>query len=135
MKNLLGIFTLIFMIGGILAGCGNAKLSDAFDEQNVTDTAKQIVSYMNDEDYDSITALATESLQANLSGDVLKSAVEQVCPNAGAFKDYKNVSVTGKTTDDGELAVVIVIAEYENQNVTYTISFNTKMELSGFYIK
>ncbi|WP_075721836.1 hypothetical protein [Roseburia sp. 499] len=52
MKNLLGIFTLIFMIGGILAGCGNAKLSDAFDEQNVTDTAKQIVSYMNDEDYD-----------------------------------------------------------------------------------
>lgn len=135
MKKTLGIIIFVLVIVNNLTACGNQKLPDTFDEQTVTDTAKQVVSYMNDKDYDSVTAMVEESLQPDLSAEVLEDAVEQVCPNTGTFTDYKSISVTGQSSKDNDYAVVIVIAEYENQNVTYTLTFNTDMELTGFYLK
>jgi hypothetical protein len=48
---------------------------------------------------------------------------------------FKDIAVTGTTSDDVDYAVAVVVAEYEDQTFTYTISFNTDMQLAGLYYK
>jgi len=46
------------------------------------------------------------------------------------------VAVIGQKDSEGtDMAVVVIVAVFENQNVTYTISLNTNMEIVGLWMK
>lgn len=121
----------------LLAGCSSTKLSKAFDEQTVKDTAKEIVADSSKGDYESIWKMFSKEMQDALSADALTKNVQTNFANPGVFKKIKDIAVVGqkdkKTNTDQ--AVAVVVAEYENQNIAYTISFNTDMKVIGFYMK
>ncbi|WOO38153.1 DUF3887 domain-containing protein [Anaerocolumna sp. AGMB13020] len=137
MKKLISVLLISFFVTVLLGGCSSSKLSDAFDKETVEKSAKQVIEYMNNAEYDKVNQLLQEDLQEQLSADVLKDAVDKTYSNAGAFKEYKNIAILGqklKATKE-DCAVAVVVAKYENQNVTFTLSFNTDMELIGLFMK
>ena len=137
MKKIISVLFISLFATLLLGGCSSGKLSDAFDKETVEKSAKQVIEYMNNAEYDKVTTMFQEDLQEQLSAEVLKDAVDKTYSDAGEFKEYKNTAVLGqkvKTTKE-DSAVAVVVAKYENQNVTFTISFNTDMELIGLYMK
>lgn len=137
MKKIISVLFISLFATLLLGGCSSGKLSDAFDKETVEKSAKQVIEYMNNAEYDKVTTMFQEDLQEQLSADVLKDAVDKTYSDAGEFKEYKNTAVLGqkvKTTKE-DSAIAVVVAKYENQNVTFTISFNTDMELIGLYMK
>lgn len=137
MKKLISVLLMSFFATVLLGGCSSNKLSDAFDKETVEKSAKQVIEYMNNAEYDKASQMFQEDLQEQLSADALKDAVDKTYGNAGAFQEYKNIAILGQKLKDTkeDCAVAVVVVKYENQNVTFTLSFNTDMELIGLFMK
>lgn len=137
MKKITALLLLTVMAAVLLSGCASTKLSDSFDKDTVEKSAKQVIEYLNAADYDSVTNMFQDDLKKDLSADVLKDAVEKTYGKAGKFSEYKSTAILGqkaKSTKE-DCAVAIIVAKYEKQKVTFTISFDTDMKLIGLYMK
>lgn len=121
----------------LLTGCSSAKLSSAFDEAVVLETAKSAVGKLSNGDYEGVESMVREDLRELISGQVLKDGMESAFPDLGAFQDYASTAVVGQknqsTQEDS--AVAVLVASYENRKITYTISFDVNMQIIGFYMK
>ncbi len=136
MKKAISVSLILLLILS-MAACGSAKLSAAFDEQQVTDRSKEIVETINTMDYDSIVSLLREDLQSQISAAELEEAWGKQFSEAGAFVEFKQVSLAGtksKTTNE-DYAVAVLVCKYENATLTYTLSFDTSLNLVGLYMK
>lgn len=122
----------------LLSGCTGNKLAEDFNKEEVKAAAEEIVELVNSDDFDTIIDVrAEEKLKNALTVEDLEKAKSVVMNDAGEFQSFKSVSVIGEKdkTKDQDWAVAIVIAQYENQKVTYTITFDSEMELIGIYMK
>lgn len=137
MRKITAVIMIVVGMAALLCGCASTKLSASFNKDDVEASAKQVIKYLNDKDYDSVTKMFQKDLQKQLSADNLEAAVNKTYGEAGAFKEFKNIAILGqKVKSTGEdAALVIVVAKYEKQKVTFTISFNTDMKLIGLYMK
>lgn len=136
MKKYLSLFlVLVLMIS--TAACGSAKLSDSFDKDQVISRSKEIVQTINTLDYDSIVSLLREDLQNQLTAAELETAWGKQLTKAGAFEDFKQATVVGtkSQTTDEDYAVAVLVCKYENSTLTYTMSFDTQLDLVGLYMK
>lgn len=139
-KKLAAILSIILVLF-IFSGCAtqrSEKLANSFDENKVKTAAESAISLMNSGDYQKLSdTMVREDLKKSLSADVLKNTVNQVMSKAGAFDSFSNEIVSGikDTKAKQDYAVATVAAKYKNRIVTYTISFDTKMNIVGFYLK
>lgn len=117
-----------------LAGCGT-KLPDGFEEETVKETATKFLDYLAAGEYDSGMDMMSEVMKNALSKEDLTAIMEDLDRQAGAFKEYKSIAVVGQTAQGVEYATAVVVASYEKRNVTYTVVFNTDMEIDGFYLR
>lgn len=135
-KGLLVLTVMIFL--PVLMACGNSqKLSEQFDEQAVKSAAETLIGYLSEEDVESFCAAPmSEKMEAATTPESMSAVVSQYIGNRGAFVEYKSNVAVGAKDENGEAcAVAVVVAKYENQTVTYTISFDQEMKLIGFYLK
>lgn len=135
MKKLLSVLLTLTLV--LFVGCSTATLSDKFDEVSVKEAAQNSIKLLNEGEFEKFcTDLPREDLKSVLTVDVMKNAIAQVMPNAGAFVEFSNESIISQKDKAGnENAVAVIVAKYENQKVTYTISFDEEMKLTGFYLK
>ncbi len=133
-SNVVLLLACFMAVGLLLTGCGGKALSDAFDQATVEDTAENVVAMLNSEDSDGLRAICTQEMSDALTDDTLQQIYEALGAG-GTFVEFKDIAVTGTTSDDVDYAVAVVVAEYEDQTFTYTISFNTDMQLAGLYYK
>jgi hypothetical protein len=128
----------IILIAGLLASCSGNKLAESFDEETVISAAEEMVALMNEADYETITnEKVREDLREALSVKVLENAAGIILNNTGNFDSFQKKTVVGqKDKSTGEdYAVAILVTKYEKKRVIYTISFNTDMQVIGFYMK
>lgn len=122
----------------LLSGCSTVQpLADSFVEDDVIARAKSVVEIINTLDYAAMTAEIREDLQSQLSADQIKTSWDARLSSIGSFKEYKSIIVTGtksKTTGE-DYATVILICAYEDGTATYTLSFDTDMQLVGLYMR
>lgn len=118
-----------------LMGCSSGKLADSMDKTEVENNAKAVVEDLNNGEYEQVTSKVREDIQDKLTKEVLQAAIEKTYGNAGEFKEYKKVTVIGQKADGEDIAVAIVIATYENQEVQFTISFDTAGKVVGLFMK
>lgn len=119
-----------------LGGCSSTKLAEAFDEAAVKEAAQAAVDHLNAGEYEECVAMMSQEMQEALSAEALASAAEGVFAKAGAFQEYKSVAVVGQKDKAGtDYAVAVVVADFENGKVTYNVSFDTNMEIVGFWMK
>lgn len=122
----------------VLTACGSSqKLSEEFDEQEVKLTAEALIDDLGEENFEDFCAAPmSEKMAAATTPESMSTVVSQYMGNRGAFVEYKSSVVVGaKDEAGGNCAVAVVVAKYENQTVTYTISFDQEMKLIGFYLK
>lgn len=106
-----------------------------FEEQTVIDAAEKVVNLLDADDFEMLKAMSTDSMYKFMDEKTWNEARAQVGENWGAFQSFGSVYTAEIRESGGFYAVVQLVAVYENKAVTYTISFNEKMELSGLYIK
>ena len=136
MKKLLSIL-LAASILLMFAGCGANKLSDQFNEQDVTAAAEQVVTLLNEGNYQGVTDITRSDLQDELSADVLENALSGILESAGSFQSFSKTTVVGSedNTTGEDYGLAIVVAEYENGKLTYTITVDQNLQIVGLYVK
>ncbi|NCB50948.1 MAG: DUF3887 domain-containing protein [Clostridia bacterium] len=137
MKKTLSLVLTLLILAALFAGCGSAsKLPEGFDEAEVIATAENAVTTLNSADYEALCALWSEELRNQLTPESFESAVDQVMPDAGEFVEFTSETVSSQKDADGnDFVVALLVAKYENQKVTFTISVDKDLMLIGFYLK
>lgn len=136
-RNLCLLVCLLFAVAA-LAGCSRAKLNKAFSHSELTARAREAVTLLNNKEFDTlINEMIREDLQDNFRDTDLESAVNLTYGNAGEFKKFASVKIYGQKEQgtDNDCALVILLAQYENQNVAFSITFDTEMKLIDLYMK
>lgn len=125
----------IFVLALALAGCG-AKL-DPEIAQGAEAKAQEVVTCISQGDYQSVTDMAREDLREALSPEALAQALDPILAEAGDFVELGKYASTGSTDkNSGEVyAVVAAVGVYANDKLTYTISFDLDLALTGLYVK
>ena len=121
----------------VLAACASSKLADSFDEEAVKTAAGEIVTEMNEGEYQAVVDKCTDELAEKMTAKLLSDNVDSYFSGRGDFEKLLSTAVVGQKAKDtgADSAVAVVVAQYANQKVTYTISFDTDMKLIGFYMK
>jgi len=98
--------------------------------------AEQIIYLINDGKYGEVVYLFGDDLKAELDGEDLRQ-IEPLIAESGAFESIKKVNVdkTEEISTKEEIFVTVTQVAYENNNRTFTISFNDQDELFGLYVK
>lgn len=121
----------------LLAGCSSGtKLSSDFDEEKVKAAAQEAVDHLVAGEYEECVGLMSEEMQAAISAEALASNMETIIGQKGAFQEYKSSSVVGQKDNDGtEYAVAVIVAAFEKGNLTFTVSYDKEMKMSGLWMK
>lgn len=114
----------------LLSGCSNG-LDDSYDREQLKEKASEVINDLNVENYPAIVAMGDENMNQPTLEKSLKEAWSPAFKEFGSFVAFDSFDYTQK--DD--MAIVIVIASYQNNKVQFTISFNQDMQLSGLYFK
>lgn len=133
----ISMVAVIVLVVFVLGACGSQKLSEDFDEQTVKEAAETSIALLSANDLEGFCALPmSDEMQEAMTEETLSAVCEQYLAGAGELAGYKSTVAVGSKDEAGnDCAVVVVAAEYEERNVTYTISFNKEMELIGFFLK
>lgn len=134
---LLGIISLVSISFTACSSVQTEKLAKNFDEKMINSTAESTITELNVGDYQKIYDAFDSTMQKALSADLLKKDTQDVVEKAGAFQSFAKENIVGvkdsKTKQD--LAVDIVSAQYKYKVLTYTITFDPDMKISGLYVK
>jgi len=116
-----------------LAACNSSNIE--YDKDAAIAAAEDVVDVINTRDYEAITALFREDLQADVTADSLEAAWDSSLQEAGEFVGYKKETTRAVNQAGVDYIVVVLVSEYENNSLTYTISFDTDMNVAGMYMK
>lgn len=134
MKKIMMLISGVIILA-MLGACNSTKLAASFDKETLESSAKQVIDYLNSEEFDSVNAMVREDCKEYLSGDILADAVDKTYGKAGSFVEYKNINIIGQKDKKADYAIVIVKSKYEKQNVIFTISFDSNLEVIGIFMK
>lgn len=115
----------------IFTGCSAGKLSDTYNEDEVKAAAEDVIDKLNDKNYEGILTNSSDELKISLPDNKLQEAWEGFSKDIGEFDSISKETLAEKNG----YAVAIINSKYENKRVTFTLSFNKEMKLSGIYMK
>ncbi|MDO4168979.1 MAG: DUF3887 domain-containing protein [Lachnospiraceae bacterium] len=129
------LFILAFLIYWFLPKSTDLENSKIFDKEKVQEKAELVVQLLDEEDYDSLKKESSEKMQSMLSKSFIDKAKSNFGTDWGAFQRFGNIYLVEVNQFGKRNAVVQVNASYENASVTYTITFDKNMKLSGLWMK
>ena len=106
--------------------------SDLFNAEEVEAKAEEVVHLINDEDYEALQKMTVEKVRSNMTKEKMDEAKEQIGPDWGEFQSKEKINTAEMRQRNVKAAVVQLVAAYENQDITFTLAFNTDMELAAF---
>ena len=123
-----------FYINSLIPQVSNIGASGYFQQSEVEKQSLDIVVNLSQRNYQAIHDISNQELQGALSQERLETAVNGLCDIVEFEKitsqNYAEVTQKGEVNVVGEL-----VALYDQRSVTYTISFDKDMKLSGLYMK
>ena len=133
-----GIFTAIAVLAAVFtAGCGQAKLPESFSEEEVKKEAEKSIALFNERDYAGLIEMGSEELKAGITEEQFAEAGNPYLDKCGEFEEItKTVFAGGHDKNSGiDYATAVMIGEYENGKIQFTVSFDEDMEMIQFLIK
>lgn len=120
-----------------LGACSSNTIPDGFDEEQLTNQAKQIIEHLQNAQYEEVLNLMREDVREMLPNETLQEVTETKFSAVGTFEKYTQVAITDtkdpKSSD--VYAVVIIVVEYTEGKGTYTLTFDKDLSCVGLYIK
>lgn len=129
---MLGMLAVVF-----LTGCSQNKLSDKFDEATVKEEAEKAVGLFNERDYQAIIDMGDENLKNSITVEQFAEASDPYLDKCGEFQEIGKTVVLGSTNKETgmEYGGVVMIGNYEDGKIQFTIGFDEDMKLVQFLIK
>ena len=106
-----------------------------FQAQEVQERAEQTVLLLGEGSYDEIRAYASDAMQPVLAEEKMDEIKANFGPDWGDFQSFGNLYMAQVRQMGSRSAVVQVYASYEQASITYTLSFDTNLELIGLWMK
>ena len=135
--KLIRILFILLVLSITLSACSSVKLADIYDENIVTERAKEVVEMINSQDYDKVNAEIRDDLQDQLTSNQLKDAIGAKLVDAGSFIEYQSITTFGqKSKTSGEdYATVVLVGKYEKSTIVFTITMDSNLDIVGLYVK
>lgn len=129
------LIVMIAAIYWILPKTAEVGKSGVFQPSVVEETIISVVQELNAQDYEALQERGTEVMKPYLTAETMEAAKEQTAADWGECRSFGTVymaeiSQMGKTSVVGEVTVA-----YDNVSVTFRISFDKDMKLSGLYMR
>ena len=131
LKNYSAI-TMIIIIIVLLCACANAF---EYDQDEVINNAKDFIDVVNAKDYTAAADMLPENLRSQVSAEKLQDAWDPLLSQAGAFMEYENVTTTGVTQNDVKYIIAVVPCKYENNTLTFTITYTADLKIAALEMK
>ena len=121
----------------LLTGCAQQELSEQFDEETVEAQALKCVELFNEKDYQTLIDMGDETLQNAITEEKFAEASDPYLEKCGTFSEIEKTIIFGSSnkSTNMEYACVVMIGNYENGKIQFTISFDQDMKLVQFVIK
>lgn len=135
-KRRITVILAIGILAMVIAGC-TSKLSGKFEESQVEEKAEMIAELSCTGKISEAYSMLSEMLKAQVTEDQIRAGIEGTIEPLGEFEKISGTNISGqKDKNTGtEYALAIVMAQFEDGKAQFTISFDTKMNCVGFYIK
>lgn len=135
--KLMRILIILLVFSTALSACTSEKLADIYDENIVTEHAKEVVEMINSQDYEKVNAEIRDDLQDRLTSNQLKDAIGAKLVEAGAFIEYQSIATFGQKskTSNEDYATVVLVGKYEKSTFVFTISMDSNLDIVGLYVK
>lgn len=134
-KRLAKLVTVILLMAGLF-GC-TYGFPEGYDKDTVTDKAEEMIELVNTLDYEAIAAALREDMQERVTAEDFENAWGKKLTKLGGFKKFGTPVLSGEMdTDTGEeFALVAYKCYYENGSATFTVYFDSNMEMTAIYLK
>lgn len=133
-----GIFTTMAVLAAVFtAGCGQAKLPEGFSEEEVKKEAEKSIALFNERDYAGLIEMGSEELKAGITEEQFAEACDPYLDKCGEFEEITKTVFAGGHDKNSEIdyATAVMIGEYEDGKIQFTVSFDEDMEMIQFLIK
>lgn len=118
-----------------LAGCSGKPLPEGMDEGALLDAGREIVTLLNEGDYQGVYDRMRADGQEASTVDDVREAMENLLDEVGPYVKENDTLATGQTLDSGEeYGTAVFYCKHEKKNVVYRVAFSTEMELMGFTV-
>lgn len=138
MKKWMKAAALLLALCLCLTGCSKSELPEGLEEAAVEAKGKEVIELIAAGDYEKVmTDYAGEDLNAQVTAEQLREALQESMTKLGALKEYKKF-VTGGASDKEsgeEYGVTMITVKYEEGKATFTLSFDLDMKLEGIYVR
>ncbi|MGL5802679.1 MAG: DUF3887 domain-containing protein [Cetobacterium sp.] len=125
-KGLILVAPILFMVS-----CGQAQLSDKYNETKLKEISTEIITEINAGDFKAIQEKSSNELKEALSEEKLKEVFEPINEKVGSFKEVEKFIANEK---DG-IAITKTITKFEKGKAQFTLSYNEDYKLVGLYVK
>lgn len=133
-----GIFIAMAVLAAVFtAGCGQAKLPESFSEEEVKKEAEKSIALFNERDYAGLIEMGSEELKAGITEEQFAEACDPYLDKCGEFEEITKTVFAGGHDKNSEIdyATAVMIGEYEDGKIQFTVSFDEDMEMIQFLIK
>ncbi len=109
--------------------------SGKFTAYEVEQYATAVVDAFSRGDYDTLESYYSSEMREAVTRQMLEELKPVIGDDWGAYRSVGTAYMTEIQQRGKAYVVVQMNASYENVSVTYTLTFNSQMQLIGFYIK
>lgn len=131
LKNYL-VTALAFIFIFILSACGN---SFEYDKDEAIKNTQSFIEVINTKDYTAAVDMLPENLRNQISAEKLQDAWDPSLSDAGSFIEYESGTTTSVTQNDVNYIIVVVPCKYENNTLTFTITYTKDFEIAALEMK
>lgn len=118
-----------------LTGCSGKPLPEGMDEETLLDAGREIVTLLNEGDYQGVYDRMRADGQEASTVDDVREAMENLLDEVGPYVKENDTLATGQTLDSGEeYGTAVFYCKHEKKNVVYRVAFSAEMELMGFTV-
>lgn len=118
-------------------GVQDDPLPEGYDAGAIKAEARKLIEYINEDDWEAFCSVPmTDEMKETMTVGSMEKILNQYIGDRGAFVKNKSMVVIGaKDSDGNDYAAAVAVVKYENQSVTYTITYDRDLNLVGFYLK
>lgn len=136
-KGLSGRIVWVCIVILSITACGAQSLPEAFDEETVKAEAERAIGYFNDQDYQSIIDMGSDEFQKILTAEEFTAQCDPYLEKCGAFQEIAKTIVLGNVDQETQKAYggVVMVGDYKEGTIQFTIAFDEDMKLVQFIIR
>ncbi|MED9967449.1 MAG: DUF3887 domain-containing protein [Blautia sp.] len=129
--------TVALLAAVMLTGCGKAKLPEGFEEAAVKEMAEQSIELFNARDYEALWEMGSDELKESITAEQFAQACDPYLDKCGAFEEISKSVVMGGTDKNAgiDYAGAVMVGDYEDGKIQFTVAFDQNMEMIQFLIK